>query len=87
MERGKEVIRFKKEVKIKTQKVTQAEQSNHWRGIREDTPMKHQKLGLAVSNSDIVKLEKPFIPDKYKNSINLKKSRGYINLPKQSWNS
>ena len=57
MEREKEVIKLKKEGKIRTEKWAQAEQSNHWRGVREYTVMKQQQQGLAVQNSDSVKLE------------------------------
>ena len=72
MERGKEVIGFKKRRKIKTEKLTQAEQSNCWRGMREDTVMK-KKRDLAITNSDSLSPAKPFIPDKYNNHMNLKK--------------
>ena len=35
--------------------------------------MKLQQRGLSVPNSDSVKPDKPFIPDKYNNSMDLKK--------------
>ena len=53
--------------------MTRADQSNHWRGMREDTVMKRQQRGLAVPNSDIMNPEKPLIPYKYNNRMNLKK--------------
>ena len=73
IERGEEVIVLEKEGKIKTEKVTRAEQSNNWIGMREDIVIKRKQQGLAVPNSDNVKPEKPFIPDKYNNHMNLKK--------------
>ena len=72
-ERGKEVNGLKKEGKTKTAQVTLADQSNNWIGMREDTVMKQQQWGLAVTNSDSVKPAKTFIPDKYKNLMKLKK--------------
>ena len=50
MGRGKEVVRFLKERITNTAKVTQADQSNHWRGMREYKVMKQQQQGLAVPN-------------------------------------
>ena len=41
--------------------------------MREDTVMKRQQRGLAVPNSDIMNPEKPLIPYKYNNRMNLKK--------------
>ena len=53
--------------------MTREEQSNHWIGMREDTVMTRQQRGVAFTNSDSVKPAKPFIPDNYKNHMNLKK--------------
>ena len=41
--------------------------------MRENTYMKRQQQSLSVPNSDSVKPSKPLIPDKYNNSMNLKK--------------
>ena len=41
--------------------------------MREDKVMKRQQQDLAVPNSDSVKPNKPFIPDKYNNRMELKK--------------
>ena len=75
VERGG-VIRLKKEVTIYTAKVTQAHQSNYWRGIRGDKVVKQQQRGLFVPNLDSVNPAKPFISDKYNNNIELKKLKG-----------
>ena len=40
--------------------------------MREDKVMRRQQQGLAVPNSDSVKPAKSFIPDKYKNQMELK---------------
>ena len=39
----------------------------------EDTVKKQQKQGLDVPNTDSITFPKPFILDKYNNSMNLKK--------------
>ena len=59
IQRREEVIRLKKEVKIKTAKVARSEQSNRWRGMREDTVMKRQQRGLSIPNLDSVNPSKP----------------------------
>ena len=41
--------------------------------MTEDTVMKRQQQGLSVTNSDSMSPDKPFIPDKYNNLMNLKK--------------
>ena len=41
--------------------------------MREYKVLKLQQQGLDVPNSDSVKLDKSFIPDKYKNWMELKK--------------
>ena len=41
--------------------------------MREDKFMKQQQQDLAVPNSDSVKPNKPLIPDKYNNRMELKK--------------
>ena len=41
--------------------------------MREYKVLKRQQQGLDVPNSDSVKLDKSFIPDKYKNWMELKK--------------
>ena len=41
--------------------------------MREDKVIKRQQQGLSFPNSDSVKPDKPFIPDKYNNRMNLKK--------------
>ena len=53
--------------------MTRVDQSNHSRGIREDTVMKRQQQGLAVQKSDSVQSAKYFFPDKYKFFMNLNK--------------
>ena len=50
--------------------------------MREDKVMKRQQQGLAVTNSDSMKPEKSFIPDKYKNWTELKKIKGINFLAK-----
>ena len=72
MERGEEVIRFKKEGKFNIAKVTRAERLNYWRGMGEDKYIKQKQRGIAVPNPYIVKLVKPSIADKYNNQIELK---------------
>ena len=41
--------------------------------MREDKVAKQQQLGLAVTNPDSAKPEKPYISDKYNNWVELKK--------------
>ena len=41
--------------------------------MREDKVAKRQQQGLAVTNPDIVNPDIPFITDKYKNCMKLKK--------------
>ena len=41
--------------------------------MREDTVMKQQQRGLAVTNSDSVNSARIFIPNKYNTCMNLKK--------------
>ena len=43
--------------------------------MREDKVVKRQQEGLAVPNSDNVKPDKSFIPDNYKNWMELKKPK------------
>ena len=75
MQTGKEVVRLKKERNTEQEKVTRAEQSNYWRGVREDKAMEQKQQGISIKNPYIVKTEKPFIPDKYKNRMELKKPK------------
>ena len=73
MERGDEVIILKKEGNIDIEKVTQAQQSNYWRGITEYKVLKRQQQGLDVPRPDSANPDKSLIPDKYNNNMELKR--------------
>ena len=53
--------------------MTLSQQSNYWRGTREDKVTKQQQQGLAVPNPYSVKPAKSLIPYKYNNPVELKK--------------
>ena len=50
--------------------------------MREDIFTNQQRLGLAVTNPDSVKPDKPFIPDNYNNQMNLNKIKRENNFTK-----
>ena len=62
--------------------MTRAEQSNYWRGMREDKVTKQQKQGLAVPNPDSMNPAKPLIKDKYNNMMELKKPKSINHFTK-----
>ena len=49
--------------------MTWLQQSNYWRGIREDQVTKWQQRGISIPNPDSVKPSKPFITNKCNNQM------------------